>query len=284
MPTPIAPYFTQRNYSWTNWKTIHSLKVFAYQHEDDGTVHTVWGYDGPEAHITTIWKGDVPQAVIDSGYSQSQNDTDKADFTTNFLAGANRTIETRDSDSSTIVKTKTTKGGWHYEPRFIEFWSSTHNSLHNKKADAFTDYTDGVLKFFKANGDQLVKGAEELDADFQIRLDTDCVKTVMDWQPTYDMDIRAGRFLMGVKPTTPAYAYAMVAPDIPAAYGGSVPHVTGGAPLHMLADYSVIVFEGITVKNVLYDPIYNSNKFRIIITHTAGVKINMAVAFEHYKA
>lgn len=284
MATPIASQFTQRNYTWTNWKAVRTLKAFAYQHEDDGVVHTIWGYDGPEAHIATIWKGDVPQAVIDAGYSQAQNDTDKSDFTTNFLSGANKSIETRDSDSSAIVKTKSTKAGWHYEPRFIEFTTCKHNSLHNKKVDGTTDYTDGVLKFWKANGDQLVKGGEESDSDFQIRLTADCVKTTLDWQPVYDIDIRAGRFMMGVKPSTPAYAYAMVAPDIPAAYGGSVPHITGGAPLHIMNDFSVIEFDGVTVKNVMYDPVYNSNKFRIIIVHDVGVQVNAAIAFEHYKA
>ena len=240
MPTPIAPYFTQRNYTWSAWKTIHTLKSFAFQHEDDGTVHTIWGYDGPEAHICTIWKGDVPQAVIDAGYSQSQNDSDQYDFESNFLSIANKSIETRDADSSVIARSKVTKAGWHYEPRFIEFSSSTLGSLHNKKIDAVTDYGDAFIKFYKSNGDELVQGGEESNNDFQVRLTTDCVKTTLDWQPTYDMDIRAGRFIMGIKPATKAYAYAVVAPDIAAQYGGSVPHIAGGVPLHLLADYSII--------------------------------------------
>lgn len=93
MTITIAPNFTQRAYFWTAFKAIMAVKGFPHQHEDDGITHTIWGYDGPEAYICNIWKGDVPEAVVNAGYSQAQNDTDKSNFTTSYLSTANKTID-----------------------------------------------------------------------------------------------------------------------------------------------------------------------------------------------
>lgn len=87
----IAPQFTQRTYRWTEWKATQASKSLIYQHLDDGVTHTIWGYDGPEVHICTIWKSEVPYTLI-AVYTQVQNDADKSDFETNYLAGANHTI------------------------------------------------------------------------------------------------------------------------------------------------------------------------------------------------
>lgn len=90
----LAPQFTKRTYQWTAWKTVQALKAGVYQYENDGTTYTIWFYDGPEVHIANIWLGTVPDGVIGGGYSQSQNDTDKTNFETYWLEGANRAIAT----------------------------------------------------------------------------------------------------------------------------------------------------------------------------------------------
>lgn len=92
MTITIAPQFTVRNYTWTNWKTIQSLKGLIHQYDDDGQSYTIWGYDGPEVHVCTIWIGIVPNGVINGGYSQSQNNSDKTDFETNFKPFSNKTL------------------------------------------------------------------------------------------------------------------------------------------------------------------------------------------------
>lgn len=88
MSVVIGNQYTQKYYRWTNWKTILVAKALVYQYDDDGTIYTIYGYDGPEVHVTSIYKGTVPYAVV-NGYSQAQNDSDKSDFETNYLAGAN---------------------------------------------------------------------------------------------------------------------------------------------------------------------------------------------------
>jgi len=92
MSIKINSQFTQRNYNWSDWKQVLIIKSFIYQHDDDGSIYTIWGYDGPEVHICNIWKYDVPYTIIDSGYSQEQNDLDKTDFETNYLSDSNKSL------------------------------------------------------------------------------------------------------------------------------------------------------------------------------------------------
>ena len=92
MAVNLAPQYTQRSYSWTDWKTARSAKRGRHQYDDDGIVYTIWFYDGPEVHLCTIYKGTVPDGVIGGGYSQSQNDTDKTDFENNFQGSANKAL------------------------------------------------------------------------------------------------------------------------------------------------------------------------------------------------
>lgn len=102
MAIQIAPQFTIRNYRWTQWKQVQSIKNFIYQHDDDGDIYTIWGYDGPEAHIAVIWKDVVPDGIQNSGYSQEQNNLDKLDFENNYLANSNLSIDKRDSEGRSI--------------------------------------------------------------------------------------------------------------------------------------------------------------------------------------
>jgi hypothetical protein len=84
---------TTRFYRWSQWKALASNKSLIYQHEitSDGVIK-IWGYDHPEVIITEIFNGDVPQSAIDSGYSQAQNDADKAEFNALYLSKSNREI------------------------------------------------------------------------------------------------------------------------------------------------------------------------------------------------
>ena len=93
MAIPISSQFTQRNYQWTDWKTVQFNKKLIYQSNDDGSIYTIWGYDGPDVHICTIFKGEVPYTVVEQGYSQTQNDNDKTDFENNYAGDSNKTLE-----------------------------------------------------------------------------------------------------------------------------------------------------------------------------------------------
>lgn len=99
MSVDLAPQFTKRTYFWTAWKAVAAVKGAQHQFDDDGTVYTIWFYDGPEAHICTIWKGSSPNGMIETGdYTQAQNDSDKADFEANFKPTANKPLVPKNSD------------------------------------------------------------------------------------------------------------------------------------------------------------------------------------------
>lgn len=104
MAITIAQNYTQRNYSWTDWKVIFAIKRFLHQYDDDGVMYTVWGYDGPEVHLCQIWKGTIPETVLLNGsITQEQNDLDKTDFEDNYKNNANKSIKKIDSEGRDIT-------------------------------------------------------------------------------------------------------------------------------------------------------------------------------------
>lgn len=80
--------------SWTQFKTnsLTGTKSLPLQYDDDGIIYTIYAFDEKIAYTCIIWKGDVPESVITSGYSQSQNDSDKSDFETNYKPDGNKTV------------------------------------------------------------------------------------------------------------------------------------------------------------------------------------------------
>lgn len=84
----ISSSYTLRPCSWTDWKTIQAAKTLTYNVQADPDIYWVYAYNTPECFITQIWRSTVPFGVITSGYTQEQNDTDKADFEANFKSGA----------------------------------------------------------------------------------------------------------------------------------------------------------------------------------------------------
>jgi hypothetical protein len=117
MPIVIAPQLTQRTYFWSAWKTVFSVKGAAHQHDDDGSTYTIWFYDGPEVHICTIWKGEVPSGVIEAGvYSQEQNDADKAEFEAAYLSSSNQTLVPKAATGVVGQAPGKGLGGWAPDP------------------------------------------------------------------------------------------------------------------------------------------------------------------------
>ena len=110
--TSLASQYTQRHYSWTDWKKNQLIKSGSPQFDDNGTVYKIWFYDGPEVNVCNIWKSTVPDSVIRGGYSQSQNDTDKTNFETKYKANFNKPIDMKLSDGRlrmAVEKTQASK-------------------------------------------------------------------------------------------------------------------------------------------------------------------------------
>lgn len=92
MTISIASQYTQRYCRWTGFVSEISAKLLKAQYDDDGETYTIWGYDGPEVFLCTIWKGVVPDSIISAGYTQEQNDADKAEFESDYKPSANQPL------------------------------------------------------------------------------------------------------------------------------------------------------------------------------------------------
>lgn len=216
---------------------------------------------------------------------------DATEFESSFKAAWLNPSQPVDSDGSAIQRTKTTRTGWHYEPRSIDFITSKAGSLYNRTHTGNTiedspDYADCTLKFFDANGAELTQGQGESLAAFQVRLDSYCTRTQADWQATYDMEI-IGATVSVLNPPTGnerAYCWVIVAPDIPANLGGSVPFMAGGWNLRFFTLDQTTFLDGRGVKFFAYDPIYNSNKIRVVVKHEVGARVELQFVAEHFRA
>lgn len=76
---------------WTTFKASVSTRGLTafIQYIDDGSTFTIFAFDSLLVLKCVIYKGTVPDGIV-ATYSQAQNDSDKADFTTNFQSSANQ--------------------------------------------------------------------------------------------------------------------------------------------------------------------------------------------------
>jgi len=72
------------------------------QYVEDSTTYSIFVFDGPLVFSTTIWTGTVPDGVVSGGYTQVQNDLDKAEFEGTYKPEANKTLEARSPDGVPI--------------------------------------------------------------------------------------------------------------------------------------------------------------------------------------
>lgn len=149
MTVSIAPQYTQRAHNWTSWKAIHTAKCHSHQYADDGSVYIVWSYDGPEVHLCTIWKGEVPYGVLAGGYTQEQNDADKADFEANYQPTANQQIEQKAVDGKLIVVQYPAEASTRGTP--VNIYADDPLELSNTNSPHDTNYTipDGKTFYFQ---------------------------------------------------------------------------------------------------------------------------------------
>jgi len=80
--------------TWQQFKNTVNTNSSSVQYDDDGTQYTIFAVDSPLVYVTYITKGTVPDAP---GYSQAQNDSNKADFENNFKSRCNLPVKLFDT-------------------------------------------------------------------------------------------------------------------------------------------------------------------------------------------
>ena len=242
---------------WATLKAFVDDRNVSIQYALIGDTYWLKAFDGPFYLETTIYKKTTP----DVGGEQE-------DFEDNYEASANVTFT--DGEGSALSRTKMASSGWTYQGRFMEFVTSTLASVVNNNVDG------------SAIGDATIKFYDNIDTELTVQgtIDTDCVKTVFDFEPAYDMEVIGGGVIAAATPAADCFVWVIGVPDVAAEYGGSKVMIN---QLNLKKKQTHDI-DGRTPKRMNYDVTYHTSKLRIVLKHAAGAKECIMMEVEHFKA
>lgn len=247
--------------SWSEFKTLCNSKALNIQSTNGASAYYLQAWDGPILIRSSIL------------ISDPAND-DQIDYETNYQANANKKISiSTDSENAPIQRSKTAPTGWTYHAHSFEFTTSKLDAIFNSKPD-LTPYNFCTAKFYNVSNVELTD---------QPTIDTDCVKTVLDFEPTHDYEVISGRIYVKNHITNEdVRLWCVAVPDVPEAYGGSKIMVSG-INLDFLDEYQPIITDGRVSKRLNYSATLHTNKLRFIISHPAGKQVPLMILMEMYK-
>jgi len=178
-----------------------------------------------------------------------------------------------DSDGGLITRHKVSKTGRHYQAHSCEFETSSLGSMYNKDKDG-NDLGYCNVKFYNSSGMELTD---------QPTIDTDCVKTVMEWKPTYDFEIISGQIRQIDRVNSDAYMYVEAIVPLPYPPPNdklSLPFVYGGINLQYIGADEILKTDGRASKELQGTL---GQHFVCTVNHAAGVKHKLSVIYEIYK-
>lgn len=202
---------------------------------------------------------------------------DALDFETNYKATATLGGGFQvDTDNAQIVRVKAAKKGWSFWAVPVEITTSTLlGSLFAQTSDG-TDIPWVNCKIYNGSNEEITTAGLA-----NINLST-CVKTVIDFEPTFDFEIIGGALRINSNPAQDIRLWIVGAPDIPAIYGGSK-EFASGINLKFLAPDSSFEIDGRVTKYLTYNASTHTGKMRIILKHPAGVQVNMQLVIHLYR-
>lgn len=249
--------------SWTEFKIVASNKA-RVRYIDRDTFYK----------ITYTDEGGVFECSVlqDSG-------ADQIDFETNYQSLANQSYALPvDSDGAPLSRVKMTTSGWAYQLHSIELETSKLDSVVELKEDN-TSWGFASIKYY-----QLIDGVETLmSAPTQGDLDTNCVKTIVDWEPTFDYEIMGGFLKQISVPSSDVRLWVIGVPDVPAIYGGSKLFISS-INLRYLGTEEGIRVDGRAPKYLAYNATNHTNKIRIMLRHPVGMNHKLCFTMEIFKA
>lgn len=223
------------------------------------TEYAKWSND--DDVITDLTSGDL---IINDG----SNDITIISNAINFL----KDIQQLDSDGSVIIRPKAAKKGWVFGIIPLEFTTSKLNSVFSKLPDN-TNRSGITYKIYDSNDSEITNSQNEVDA----------VKTVIDFEPTYDYELIGGQIQQHTKPTTDIRLWVVAVPDISVSYGGSK-EMVGGVNLKFIDPADKVNADGRVSKYMTYNATNHTNKMRLIIRHDAGVQHDLIIFFDIFRA
>ena len=241
--------------SWTEMKSFVDARSLSCQWLDIGDTYYITAIDGSFSLSCQILKdGGTPQTEFEASYKSAGNKT----FT--------------DADGSNLTRTKATKKGWTYHLCGIEFETSVLGSIYHKDVDG-TDLGETTIKFY-----------DNVDTEIttQGTADTDCVKTVLEFEPTYDYEIIGGTIKTEDAVTSDYRVWVIAVPDLTPAQGGTKVMVEN-INLKFVDPNNGVEADGRASKLMTYDATYHTNKLQVTVKHPTGGKKKILLALELYR-
>lgn len=176
-----------------------------------------------------------------------------------------------DSDGALLSRKKVAPTGWSYHMQGVEFSTSKLNSIVNKDMNG-NNLNFANIKLYDVNDNEITDVAGEGLA----------VKTVIDWEPTFDIELVGGSLKMEQTTTEDIYVYCIGVPDVPVQYGGSKNFISC-INMKFINAHDEVKADGRTSKKLLYDAVNHTNKMRLILTHGAGISCTFMMVFEMFR-
>lgn len=174
-----------------------------------------------------------------------------------------------DTDNALFARTKVVPTGMTFCLRAFEVATSTLNSLINNDYTG-TPMSDISITFYDANGIVLTSDLST------------CVKTVIDFEPTFDYYIIGGQIRIYLTPTQDVRVHVIGVPDVPANFGGSKIMVQN-VNLKYISASDKIETDGRAGKPLSYSATNHTNKIRFILYHPAAYVQPLLIAIELFK-
>ena len=244
--------------SWTELKNFIDNRSLSCQYLDIGGKYYITAIDGLYALSCEMLK--------DGG-------SDQTDFDTNYKSEGNKSFT--DADGATVIRPKAAKKGWTYHMCGIEFETSVLNSIYHKDVNG-NDLNETTYKLYDSNDNEIT---------VQATADTDCVKTVIEFEPTYDYEIIGGtiKYIDSTNPlNTDFRVWVIAVPDLTPAQGGSKVMVES-VNLQYVDPANGVEADGRASKLMAYDATYHTNKLQITVKHPAGGKEKFMLALELFR-
>ena len=242
--------------SWKELKDFIDKRALSCQWLDIGGYYYLAALDGPYSlHCQLLKDGSV----------------DQTEFETNYKTNGNKSFT--DADGSALTRPKAAKRGWTYHLCGVEFETSVLGSIYHKDVDG-VDLGDTTIKFYN-NADT--------EITTQGTADTDCVKTVIEFEPTYDYEIIGGTIKTEAEVTSDYRVWVIAVPDLTPAQGGTKVMVEN-INLKFIDPNNGVEADGRVSKLMTHDATYHTNKLQVVVKHPAGGKKKILLALELFRS
>lgn len=260
---------------WPDFKSlVITSKALPVQYVEDPGTYTVWGLDGSVVYVTMLVKSSLssnfPFDQMSPDYSQSQNDTDCAEWEATYKSAANTVLVPHAADNRPAVRMTTANKTKNFNLKVFSFCPGNTSSLANKSA-TLTDLTDVTMTCYDSGGNTTTDP-------------TQAVKTVLDYEPPFNYEVIGGWIdvpsSIAGGSTDNWWISCIGVPDIPSSLGGSIPFVYG---TNLESVYTnKVVSDGRATQYLVYNATYHTNKLRWILAHPTGTNPRFQVYLETF--